>query len=336
MGPGPGRVRCLTVCIVGGLHLLALALVVAGHLAGGLALGGVVFAWTRGLLHAIDADHLSMIDGSTRKLLGEGRNPRGVGLAFSLGHSTVVMVAGVAVVLGSHWVRSAVDERTILAMVLGSIGAGVSSLYLVAVAAANVPLLVRALSAREPHPATGSDDHPGHSHPQAALSGWWSRALSAPLSRVRHAGHVYLFGLLFGLGFDTASTIAVLMLTAGLSLAGAPAVTLLAFPIAFAAAMTLGDSVNAHLMLRVYTAADTRGRRRVNIALLVLSIGSAVAVASVTAVELIGSLAGRPLPVPDTSRWGWALAAVALAGGLWVVGLRGRSHPTGSGPQPPR
>ena len=155
------RATTVTVAVVAALHAAAMALFLAGQLWSGAALGMVAFAYSRGLLHALDADHLAMIDGSTRKLLGERRDAGGVGLAFSLGHSTVVLVAGVAVVLGASWVREAIDPDTNLAFVLGSVGATVSALYLLAVAAANTPTLIAALRGA---PAVG------HSHdwPRAA------------------------------------------------------------------------------------------------------------------------------------------------------------------------
>ncbi len=304
------RSRRVSLVVIIGLHVLAAGLVMIGHLWSGAALGMVIFAYTRGLLHAMDADHLAMIDGSTRKLLGEDRNPNGVGLAFSLGHSTVVMAAGIAVVVGAAWVRDAIDGETALATILGTIGASVSALYLLAVACANLPLLIAAIR--------GSGET-AHTH---APRGWAARALAAPLSRVRHAGHVYLFGLLFGLGFDTASTISLLMLTAAGAVAGVPPVALLAFPLAFTAAMTLGDSTNSEIMLRVYTAANTSARRRLNITLLVVSILSAVAVATVTLTELTGEWTGIQVPVVDTTGWGWALAALAFGGALWLGWLR--------------
>lgn len=308
------RAHLVTVLVVAGLHVVAATLLFAGHALAGVTLGAATFAYTRGLLHALDADHLCMIDGSTRKLLGEGHNPRGVGLAFSLGHSSVVLAAGVAVVVGAGWVRTAIDPDSGLASTLGTIGGSVSALYLLSVAAANLVLLVRVL--RSGRAATG------HTHP----TGWWARVLQAPLSRVRHAGHVYLFGLLFGLGFDTASTIAVLMLTTAAALtSGASVITLLGLPLAFAAAMSLGDSINADIMLRVYSTANTRALRTLNIALLVVSIVSALAVAGVTLTALVSGWAGLQVTEVDTTTWGWALAGLAALGGLWLVWQR--RHP---------
>ena len=190
-----------TVLTVLFIHVLALIFLLAGHANGAVPFALAGFAYTRGLLHALDADHLCMIDGSTRKLLGEGRNPNGVGLAFSLGHSTVVLAAGLAVVLGASWIRTALDPDSQLATTLGLVGAGVSSLYLLAVAAANVPNLRH---------------HHDHQHP----TGPWARLLTKPLGHVRHAGHIFLFGILFGLGFDTASTISLLMVTALATVSG--------------------------------------------------------------------------------------------------------------------
>ena len=321
--PAIRRVVRWNVAAVAALHVAALTLFLGGHLLGTAGLAMIAFAYSRGLLHALDADHLAMIDGSTRKLLGEQRNPAGVGLAFSLGHSTVVLAAGVAVVLGAAWVREAIDPDTQLATVLGSIGAGVSAAYLLAVAAANTPLLVAAVRGA---------DAVGHTH-ALAPTGWWGRLLMTPLSRARHAGHVYAFGLLFGLGFDTASTISLLMLTASASPAGVPPVALLCLPLAFAAAMTLGDSINAHVMLRVYTAAETSARRRLNIALLIVSITSAVLVAGATLTGLVGAWTGIAVPEFDTTWFGWGLAALAALGALWLGWLRFLARR--AGPHPP-
>lgn len=304
-----------SVGIVAGLHVIAIALLLGGHVVTQLTLGFVLFAYTRGLLHALDADHLCMIDGSTRKLLGEHRDARGVGLAFSLGHSTVVLVAGLAVVVGAAWVREAIAPDTNLALMLSSIGASVSALYLLGVAASNTPLLVAAVRGR-------------HTGPHSAPRGWWARLLAAPLAKVTHRGHVYLFGVLFGLGFDTASTIALLMLTASGSLAGVPPVALLGFPFAFAAAMTLGDSINASIMLRVYTeaASDVR-RRRLNIALLAVSIASAIAVGAVTISSLAAEWTGvQVVPEIDTTFWGYALALLAASGALCLLLGRRRAR----------
>lgn len=292
-----------TIAVVLVIHGLAVALLLAGHAAGAVPPALAGFAYTRGLLHALDADHLCMIDGSTRKLLGERRNPHGVGLAFSLGHSTVVLAAGAAVVLGASWVTTILDTQSRQARILGLVGAGVSALYLLAVAAANVPNL-------------------SHRHDHNRPTGPWARLLTGPLAHVRHAGHIYLFGILFGLGFDTASTISLLMITALATLSGASPVVLMALPLCFTAAMTLGDSVNANLMLHVYTHAAASTRARFNTVVTAVSIGCALLVATATSLDIAAAVSGRATPEFDTAPIGWGLVALAVVGTAVIAVLR--------------
>lgn len=293
----------VTIVVVLAIHVLAAVLLLAGHAAGAIPPALAGFAYTRGLLHALDADHLCMIDGSTRKLLGERRNPNGVGLAFSLGHSTVVLAAGAAVVAGASWVSTVLDTESRQAQVLGLIGAGVSALYLLAVAAANIPNLTQ---------------HHDHTEP----TGPWARLLTKPLAHVRHAGHIYLFGILFGLGFDTASTISLLMITALATLSGSSPIVLMALPLCFTAAMTLGDSVNANLMLHVYSHAAASTRARFNTVVTAISIGCALLIASATTLDITAAVTGRAAPELDTAPIGWGLVALAVVGTALIAVLR--------------
>lgn len=314
-----------TVVTIGALHLLGLALLVWGSevgTAGVLTLGMAGTVYLLGLRHAVDADHIAMIDNSTRRFLGLGRRHASVGLAFSAGHSTVVIGAGLAVVLGAGWLRRALQEESSLALVLGVIGASVSALYLLAVAAANLPQAVGAWrTLRDGGPTT-------------APGGPVSRALSAPMSRVTRPRHVYAFGLLFGLGFDTASTISLLMLTGAGAVAGVGApVALMALPVLFAAAMTLGDTANGLVMLRMYSAAvSDRSRAWFNLALTVVSVTAAVVIALVTLSGLLVGDLGLGLPglssvaLLDTEWWGVGLIALLLAVGLVAVLVHGRAR----------
>ncbi|WP_194785547.1 HoxN/HupN/NixA family nickel/cobalt transporter [Actinomyces haliotis] len=299
-----------TVIVVTTIHVLAVTFLAVGHAAGAIPVALAGFAYTRGLLHALDADHLCMIDGSTRKLLGEHRDANGVGLAFSLGHSTVVLVAGLAVALGASWIRTALDPDSTAAAVLGLTGAVVSSLYLLAVAAANVPNLTH------------------RHHELDGPRGPWARLLTRPLRHVRHAGHIYLFGVLFGLGFDTASTISLLMVTALATMSGASPLVLMALPLSFTAAMTLGDSVNANLMLHVYTTATRAARARFNTVVTAVSISCAVLVATGTALEVYGEATGRAVAELDTAPVGWGLVVMAVACTAGIAVWR-RRHPEG-------
>src|SRR6478672_720740 len=127
--------------VIAALHLIGLGLLTIGVVAGtagAVTIGAAAFAYFRGLIHSFDFDHVSMIDNSTRKFVTEGRNPASVGLAFSAGHSTVVILTGIAVIAGASFVHVALDESSGSARVLGIVGLSVSGLYLVLVAVANL------------------------------------------------------------------------------------------------------------------------------------------------------------------------------------------------------
>ena len=265
----------LAVVVVTALHLLGGSLLILGLASGGggLAASGVV-AYALGLRHALDADHLCMIDNSTRKFVSEGKRSAAVGLAFSAGHSTVVLAAAALALAGSGVVGAAIEEDSATRRGLGLLGAAVAASYLAAIAVTNVGVLARAWGdLREAEPtATGAQ-------------GGLARLLRTPLARVREPWHVYGFGLLFGLGFDTASSVAVLVLATGLTSASAP-ITLLSLPLLFAAAMTLGDSLNGYLMLRLYSSAQHRHRARYNVVITAVSIAAALAISLLTFAHL--------------------------------------------------
>ncbi|MFL6026657.1 MAG: HoxN/HupN/NixA family nickel/cobalt transporter [Friedmanniella sp.] len=325
--PFRSRVRAAFVTIAV-LHAVGLALLGYGVLsgaAGAVAVGVAAFAYLRGLAHSFDFDHISMIDNSTRKFVNEGQRPASVGLAFSMGHSTVVVATGVLVIAGAGFVRVALDETSGAARVLGIVGLSVSGLYLLLVAVANLATFLQALRLRR---ALRAD--PDLVVPAAALSprGPAARIMTAPLRRVRHPRHVYVVGLLFSLGFDTSSQIGLLMLTAGAALAGAPALSLLCLPFLFTAAMTLGDTSNGLMMLRLYRSAeqDPRGKISYNLLVTGVSILSGLLVAGLALATLLTDVAGwrsgllRAAASVDTSHAGYLLAGFfALVGSAAVL-----------------
>lgn len=319
------------------LHVVGVALLVSGVLtgaAGAVTVGVAAFAYVRGLAHSFDFDHISMIDNSTRKFVAEGRAPASVGLAFSMGHSSVVVATGVLVVAGAGFVRVALDEGSSAARVLGAVGLSVSGLYLLLVAVANLATFAQAVRLRR---ALRAD--PDLVVPPAALSprGPAARIMTAPLRRVRHPRHVYVIGLLFSLGFDTSSQIGLLMVTAGAALAGAPAFSLLCLPFLFTAAMTLGDTSNGLMMLRLYRAAEQDPRRKIDYNLLItgVSILSGLLVAAVALATLLTEVVGwrggvvQALATLDTGHAGYLLAGFFALVGTSAVLLWRRTTPPG-------
>lgn len=319
----------------------AIGAVLLLHVAGvallGLAGGGfaalfalALFAYGRGLIHALDFDHIAMIDNSIRKFVAEGRAPVSVGLAFSAGHSTVVLISSALVIAGFSAVTAALSPESELAQVLGLVGLSVSGAYLLLCALANLPRLGAAVRAYRHFDALPEVDREAAVHPSGGLI---SRLMNAPLRWVRHPRHVYLMGFAFSLGFDTSSQIGLLVVVAGATVAGVPPLALMALPVLFTAAITLVDTLNGVFMVRLYSTTARPERRMLawNIAFTGLGVVSALAVAALAAVELL-SAAGWDAPARSTAwvdtEWAgvWLVAVFAVLGGGVLLVRRWRSH----------
>lgn len=320
-----------TFAAVGALHLAALGLLLLArgqHTA--IGLGVVLAAYGAGLKHSYDWDHIAAIDNSTRKLVGDGMNPASVGFAFSLGHSSVVTLATALVVMGVRQVHGAFADGGAANRVLGTIGAAASGGYLLVLGLYNALAtrrIARALA------AGGTGTSPGHQHDLEASGGLVARLVARPLRRVRRPRDIFVVGFLFGLGFDTATTIGLMALTVGASLAGVSAWALLGLPFAFASAMTLCDSLNGLAMMHLYRSAlATRERRmRLNLAVTAASSASALGISVLTLGALAHDVFGLDDPV--TTRMAGldlgsaGLLLVALMATIWLVGrLRSRRH----------
>jgi len=278
----PLRTRlAATFGAVAALHAAAVVLLLIGAAEGGqpLGIGLVLTAYLAGVKHSYDWDHLAAIDNSTRKFAGEHRDPVSVGFAFSLGHSSLVVLAGALVVAGASLVGSFMEEGAPGNLLLGLIGSGVSGLFLLAMGAFNGSAFLRTLTAYRKArrgAAISSED--------LATKGFVARLLARPLARVRHPRNIYVIGFLFGLGFDTATTIGLLVMATAASLAGVSPLALLALPLAFAAAMTLCDTINGVARMRMYRSAQTDPRRKLgfNAVITGISAVSALFVAVIT------------------------------------------------------
>ena len=329
----PLRVRVrLTLAAVVVIHLLAAGLLLTALAPGvqPLALGIVLTAYVAGMKHSYDWDHISAIDNSTRKFVADGMDPASVGFAFSLGHSLVVTLAGIMVVAGAQFMHGTFEEGSSANHVLGLIGAGVSGLYLLVLGLYNSSISVR-LVRRLSHGGRATE---GHHHGENGNWGLVSRLLKKPLERVRRPRDIFVIGFLFGLGFDTATTIGLLVLTVTASMAGVPPLALLGLPVAFTAAMTLCDTLNGLGMMKLYSTALTgAGKRlRFNATVTVISSVSALFIAVITLGGFFNELLGLEDPMTsglaevDLGQAGLILvAAFAL---VWVVFWRGtRTRP---------
>src|SRR5258706_2674676 len=233
-------------------------------------LGTALLAYSFGLRHAVDADHIAAIATVTRKLMQEGRRPLGVGLYFSLGHSTIVVLASLLIALGAGALS---DRFEAFKDVGGIIGTSVSALFLFAVAIANIFILVAVYKSfkrvKRGGPLIEEDLDLLLSH--RGLLGRMFR----PLFRFIHASwQMYPLGFLFGLGFDTATEIAVLGISAAAAAKGLPATSMMVFPALFTAGMTLADTTGGLLMVGAYGWALVKPVRKLyyNITITVVSV----------------------------------------------------------------
>jgi high-affinity nickel-transport protein len=259
-------------------------------------LGTALLAYGFGLRHAVDADHIAAIDNVTRKLMQDGQRPVGVGFFFALGHSSVVLVAASAIAASATTLQQGYPG---LADAGGTIGTAVSATFLLAIATINAALLV-ATYRRFETVRRGGTYRGDELDAFLARRGLLARVLRRLFRLISKSWHMYPLGLLFGLGFDTASEIGLLGIAAAEAVKGLPVASILVFPILFTAGMSLVDTTDGVLMLGAYGWAFTSPVRKLyyNLAITGLSVVVALLVGGVEAFGLVADKLG-------------------LAGGLW-------------------
>ena len=267
---------------VGLLHVAGwgLLLAVAAGRPTILALGGL--AYTFGLRHAFDADHIAAIDNTTRKLLQDGRKPVGVGFFFSLGHSTVVFLVAAALGLAVKWV---VDGQ--LRTTGGIVGTIVSGGFLLLIGLFNLVILVGIVRVYRKLKAGGYDEQ--SLDLDLTAGGFMSRIFGRLFRVIHHSWQMYPIGFLFGLGFDTASEVAILAISAGAAANGLPFVAVIALPLIFAAGMSLMDTADGAFMAKAYSWAFTSPIRKVFYNLTMTSLSVFVAL-FIGAIEIMQAL----------------------------------------------
>ena len=312
---------------VGLLHVIGwgLLLVAAAGQPTILALGGL--AYTFGLRHAFDADHISAIDNTTRKLLQDGRKPVGVGFFFSLGHSTVVFLVAVALGLTVKWIVDGVaGDSGMLRSVGGTLGTVVSGGFLVLIGLLNLVILIdivrvyRRLKSGEYNEASLELD--------LTAGGFMSRIFGRLFRVIRHSWQMYPIGFLFGLGFDTASEVAILAIAAGAAAKGLPFMAVIALPLIFAAGMSLMDTADGAFMAKAYSWAFTSPIRKVfyNLTMTSLSVFVALFIGTIELMQVLidrldlkGGLFGAIAGFDLIGRAGYLIvAAFVLA---WIAAL---------------
>jgi high-affinity nickel-transport protein len=253
-----------------------------------LLLGTALLAYSFGLRHAVDADHIAAIDNVTRKLMQEGKRPVGVGLMFSLGHSTIVLFGSAAIATAALTLQHRMDGARAVGGVIGTL---VSSLFLLGIALVNLVVLRSIYGAfvrvRNGEPYTEEDFDL-----LLAGRGFLSRIFRPMFAMIRRSWHMYPLGVLFGLGFDTATEIGVLGISAAEASKGLPIWSILTFPLLFAAGMSLVDTTDNILMLGAYGWAFIKPVRKLYYNLTITFVSAIVALV-VGGIEALGLLAGQ-------------------------------------------
>ncbi|MCE4070797.1 MULTISPECIES: HoxN/HupN/NixA family nickel/cobalt transporter [Pseudomonas] len=255
-----------------------------------MLLGTAVLAYSFGLRHAVDADHIAAIDNATRKLIQEGQATQSVGLYFSLGHSSVVILASVLIALSA---ASLQDELEAFHGIGALIGTSVSATFLLLVALINLVILRSVYRAFR---RVCRGERVGDAELQSMLTGSGPIArLARPLFRlIRRSWHLYPLGFLFGLGFDTATEIGLLGIAASQAAQNLPMVSILVFPALFTAGMALVDSADSVLMTGAYRWAQVRPARKLyyNLTITSASVLVALLVGGMEALNLLAEQLG--------------------------------------------
>jgi high-affinity nickel-transport protein len=283
---------------------LLFAVIVPHHFAlgGGSGVFGIgvgVTAYTLGMRHAFDADHIGAIDNTTRKLMTDGQRPLSVGFFFSLGHSSVVFALSALFAVGIRGLSGDVsDGGSTLHKTTGVIGPAVSGSFLFLIGLINLAILFGIVKVfrRMRHGEFDEAALEEHLNNRGLLNRFLGRATRA----VKQPWHMYPLGLLFGLGFDTATEIALLATAGAAAGAGLPFYAILCLPILFAAGMTLLDTIDGAFMNFAYGWAFSKPVRKVfyNITITGLSVAVALLIGTI---ELLQVLSDR----------------MALTGGFW-------------------
>src|SRR5215471_5760968 len=307
------------VAVIVGLHVIGFALLLVLVAPQHLSLGGQTFgiglgitAYTLGMRHAFDVDHIAAIDNTTRKLMEERSRPVSVGFWFSLGHSTIVFAMCVALALGIRSLASQVSsESSTLHDVTGIVGVSVSGTFLIALGAINLFILVGIVKIFRRMRSEAYDEETLEDLLQNR--GFMNRILRRVTVAVRKPWHMYPVGVLFGFGFDTATEISLLVLASTGAAFVLPWYAILCLPILFMAGMCLFDTMDGSFMNFAYGWAFSQPVRKVYYNITITSLSVIVAVL-IGGMELLGLLADK----------------FELTGGVWnLIGAAGDYQYTG-------
>ncbi len=279
-----------------------------------LLLGLAPLAYGYGLRHAVDPDHIAAIDNTTRKLMQDGQRPVGVGLFFSLGHSTVVFALSIVIAISAAFVKVNLPQ---MQNVGGVIGTTVSGVFLIIIAALNIVVLIDIY-------ATWRKVVRGQTYDEESLEEYLSnrgliaRLLKPLLKVVTKSWHMYPIGLLFGLGFDTASEVGILGMSALGGSKGLPVWCILILPLLFVAAMSLADTTDGIAMLGAYGWAYVRPVRKLyyNMNITLISVLVALFIGGIEVLQVISTETGA-----RGGLFGWANDIPFSTLGFYIIGI---------------
>jgi nickel/cobalt transporter (NiCoT) family protein len=284
-----GRARVIAVYAGLGLsNVLAWAWAVVAFRDYPVLLGTAFLAYAFGLRHAVDADHIAAIDNVTRKLMQDGERPLGTGLYFSLGHSTVVVLASIAVALTAGALQGRLEAFRAVGGVIGTL---VSAAFLFVVAGANLAILCSVYRTFRIVRRGGTYEE-DDLNAVLAQRGFLGRLFGPMFRLVSRSWHMYPLGFLFGLGFDTASEIGLLGISAAEASKGLPIWSIMVFPALFTAGMALVDTTDGVLMVGAYDWAFAKPIRKLYYNLTITFISVLVAVL-IGGIEALGLIADR-------------------------------------------
>ena len=280
----------------------------------GLLLGLAPVAYGFGLRHAVDPDHIAAIDNTTRKLMQDGKRPVGVGFFFSLGHSTVVFMLSILIALSAAFVKTSLPQMKSVGAVIGT---SVSGGFLLIIAAINLIVLLDIYRTWRKVVRGGTyDDRTLNEY--LCQRGLLARLFRPLLGMVRTSWNMYLIGLLFGLGFDTASEVGILGMSATAGAGGMPVWFILLLPLLFVAGMSLVDTTDGVAMLGAYGWAYVRPVRKLyyNMNITLISVLIALFIGGVEVLQVISSETGM-----SDGLLGWANRLPLVNLGYYIIGI---------------
>lgn len=250
-----------------------------------LLLGLVTIAYCLGLRHAVDADHIAAIDNTTRKLMQDGKKPVGVGFFFSLGHSTIVILLSILVAISASFVKNTLPQLKETGAIIGT---SVSSFFLLMIGVINLIVLIDLFQVWKKVTKGGKyNDISVEEH--LNKRGFAARIFRPFLKAVNNSWNMYIVGFLFGLGFDTASEVGLLSISAATGASGLPLGNIIVLPLAFTAGMSLIDTLDGILMLGAYGWAYLKPIRKLyyNMNITFISVVIALFIGSIEGLQVI-------------------------------------------------